>query len=65
MHLYAALAFFTGVMWNQALSANTILQGNIFFNCDRAAINLNDGFGGGNQMSGNLIFNSGRGQSIP
>jgi hypothetical protein len=26
-----------GTMWNQALSANTILEGNIFFNCDRAA----------------------------
>jgi hypothetical protein len=50
-----------GTMWNQALSANTILKGNVFFNCDRAAANLNDGFGGGTQISGNLIFNTGRG----
>ena len=49
-----------GTMWNQALSAQTRLEGNIFFNCDRAAINVNDGFGGGNQISGNLVFNTGR-----
>ena len=36
-----------GTMWNQALSAGTTLKDNIFFNCDRASINVNDGFGGG------------------
>ena len=49
-----------GTMWNQALSAKTRLEGNIFFNCDRAALNVNDGFGGGNQVVGNLLFNTGR-----
>eukprot|EP01044_Picomonas_judraskeda_P024576 COSAG03_NODE_6822_length_1001_cov_1.169623_1_plen_95_part_00 len=29
-----------GTMWNQALSAQTRLAGNIFFNCDRAAVNV-------------------------
>ena len=28
---------------------------------DRAALNVNDGFGGGNQISRNLVFNTGRG----
>jgi hypothetical protein len=52
-----------GVMWNQAISAQTTLKNNIFFNCDRAALNINDGFGGGNQIEGNLLFNTGRGQN--
>ena len=49
-----------GTMWNQALSARTVLRGNIFFNCDRASLNINDGFGGGNEIDGNLFFNTGR-----
>jgi hypothetical protein len=32
-----------GTMWNQALTAQTSLRDNIFFNCDRAALNINDG----------------------
>jgi hypothetical protein len=48
-------------MWNQALTASTTLRGNIFFNCDRASLNINDGFGGGNLISRNLLFNTGRG----
>jgi hypothetical protein len=32
-----------GTMWNQALSAQTVLKDNIFFNCDRASVNINDG----------------------
>jgi hypothetical protein len=31
-----------GTMWNQALSAQTTLKSNIFFNCDRASLNIND-----------------------
>jgi hypothetical protein len=49
-----------GTMWNQALSAETTLRGNIFFNCDRASLNVNGGFRGGNYISGNLLFNTGR-----
>jgi hypothetical protein len=45
-------------MWNQALTAKTKLTGNIFFNCDRAAVNFNDGFGGGNVITKNLLFNT-------
>ena len=50
-----------GTMWNQALTAGTILKDNIFFNCDRASVNINDGFAGGNHIVGNLIFNAIRG----
>ena len=32
-----------GTMWNQALTAKTTLKNNIFFNCDRASLNINDG----------------------
>jgi len=44
--------------WFQAKTAQTTLHGNIVFNVPRAAINFNDGFGGGNTVTGNLIFNS-------
>lgn len=50
-----------GTMFNQALSPGTVLEGNIFYNCDRAAVNYNDGMGGGRKMLGNLLFNTGRG----
>eukprot|EP01111_Echinosteliopsis_oligospora_P012301 TRINITY_DN4197_c0_g1_i1.p1 TRINITY_DN4197_c0_g1~~TRINITY_DN4197_c0_g1_i1.p1 ORF type:complete len:808 (-),score=212.17 TRINITY_DN4197_c0_g1_i1:52-2475(-) len=43
--------------WVQAKSAQTYFQGNIFFNGPRAGININDGFGGGNELTGNLLFN--------
>jgi parallel beta-helix repeat protein len=52
-----------GLMWNQALTAKTTLKNNIFFGCDRASISINDGFGGGNVLSGNLVFNTGRGSN--
>ena len=35
-------------MWFQAKSCQTTLRRNLFFNGPRAAINFNDGFGGGN-----------------
>ena len=41
----------------QSLACETELTGNVFFNGPRAGINFNDGFGGGNKMMNNLIFN--------
>ena len=41
----------------QSLACQTILEGNVFFNGPRAGINFNDGFGGGNIVSRNLLFN--------
>jgi len=43
--------------WMQSKTAQTFFQGNIFFNGPRAGINVNDGFGGGNELVNNLIFN--------
>jgi hypothetical protein len=42
----------------QAKSALTTIKDNVMFNMPRAAINFNDGFGGGNIVSGNLIWNT-------
>jgi hypothetical protein len=41
----------------QALTANTTLKDNVCYNGPRAGVNFNDGFGGNNMMTGNLIFN--------
>ena len=41
----------------QSLTCQTELTGNVFFNGPRAGINFNDGFGGGNLLKNNLIFN--------
>jgi hypothetical protein len=41
----------------QAKACLTNLEGNIFYNGPRAGINFNDGFGGGNAVQRNLIFN--------
>ena len=41
----------------QAVAAQTTLRGNVHFNGPRAGINLNDGFGGGDVLEGNLIAN--------
>ena len=41
----------------QSLACQTELKGNVFFNGPRAGINFNDGFGGGNLVENNLIFN--------
>ena len=41
----------------QTMSCETELRGNVFFNGPRAGVNFNDGFGGGNLMEKNLIFN--------
>jgi len=42
----------------QAKSCQTMIQGNIFFNGPRAGINFNDGFGGGSNLTENLLFNT-------
>lgn len=43
--------------WFQAVTAQTYLQGNVLFNGPRAALNFNDGFGGGDEITENLILN--------
>lgn len=42
----------------QAVSAQSTIQRNLFFNGPRAMVNFNDGFGGGNDLGHNLIFNT-------
>ena len=41
----------------QSLACQTNVTGNVIFNGPRAGINFNDGFGGGNLVKNNLIFN--------
>jgi len=43
------------------VSAEVVLRENVAFNGPRAGINLNDGFGGGHRIDGNLVFNMVRG----
>jgi hypothetical protein len=43
--------------FTQALAGQTTLQDNVCYNGPRAGFNGNDGFFGGNVMSGNLVFN--------
>jgi len=42
----------------QAETAEATIESNICYNIPRAAINFNDGFGGGADMSKNLLFNT-------
>ena len=42
----------------QAKTAQSIISGNVFFNGPRAGINNNDGFGGGDVVSQNLVFST-------
>ena len=42
----------------QAKSCLSVVRNNIIFNVPRAAINFNDGFGGGNLVERNLAFNT-------
>jgi hypothetical protein len=44
-------------MWFQAKAAQTLLFQNVFFDGPRAGVNFNDNFGGGNEVSENVIFN--------
>lgn len=41
----------------QSMACQSELSGNVFFNGPRAGVNFNDGFGGGNVMMRNLLFN--------
>ena len=45
-------------MWFQAVTAGTHFEGNVFFNGPRAAVNWNDGFGGGDELLHNLLINT-------
>ena len=42
----------------QAKTAQSIIKGNVFFNGPRAGINANDGFGGGDELTNNLVFST-------
>lgn len=42
----------------QAKSCQNTIKGNIFFNGPRAGINFNDGFGGGSNVTENLVLNT-------
>mmetsp|Transcript_15704 Transcript_15704/g.18909 ORF Transcript_15704/g.18909 Transcript_15704/m.18909 type:complete len:390 (+) Transcript_15704:2-1171(+) len=42
----------------QAVSAQNTITRNVCFNLPRAAVNFNDGFGGGNEMAANVLFNT-------
>mmetsp|Transcript_28297 Transcript_28297/g.59468 ORF Transcript_28297/g.59468 Transcript_28297/m.59468 type:complete len:816 (+) Transcript_28297:1-2448(+) len=42
----------------QAKTAQSRISGNVFFNGPRAGINANDGFGGGDEISHNLVFST-------
>ena len=44
--------------WFQAKAAKTTLTNNVCYNLARAGFNFNDGFGGGDYVANNLIFNS-------
>lgn len=39
-------------------ACQSIVEGNIVYNIPRAAININDGFGGGTMINRNLLFNT-------
>ena len=43
--------------YRQSFTCQTELIGNVFFNGPRAGINFNDGFGGGNFVQHNMVFN--------
>jgi len=42
----------------QAKTARSNISGNVFFNGPRAGVNMNDGFGGGDELSHNLVFSA-------
>ena len=44
--------------WSEAKACESHVKGNIFFNMPRAAINKNDGFGGGTLIEQNLLVNT-------
>lgn len=44
--------------WGQSKACQNIIRSNVMFNLPRAAINFNDGLGGGNLVDRNVIFNT-------
>jgi hypothetical protein len=42
----------------QAKTSESRILGNVFFNGPRAGINMNDGFGGGDEIAHNLVFST-------
>ena len=44
--------------WGQNKACRNTIRDNVIFNVPRAAINFNDGLGGGNTVQGNVIFNT-------
>jgi hypothetical protein len=44
--------------WGQNKACLNTIRNNVMFNLPRAAINFNDGLGGGNLVKGNVIFNT-------
>ena len=44
--------------WFQGKTSETTLIDNVFFNGPRSGINFNDGLGGGDFLSGNLVFST-------
>ena len=44
--------------WGQNKACLNTIRSNVMFNLPRAAINFNDGLGGGNLVEGNVIFNA-------
>ena len=40
------------------MAAQTRVSNNLFWNGPRAALNFNDGFGGGDDVHGNLLLNA-------
>ena len=44
-------------MWFQATSAQSVVKGNVHFIGPRAGINVNDGMGGGDEITHNLLAN--------
>ena len=48
---------FSDILLRPVLTCDTHLEGNIFFNGPRRSMNFNDGFGGANKLTQNLLFN--------
>ena len=44
--------------WSEAKACLSKVDGNLFYNMPRAAINMNDGFGGGTSITNNLLINT-------
>ena len=44
--------------WGQNKACQNVIRNNVMFNLPRAAINFNDGLGGGNLVEGNIIFHA-------